>query len=182
MSEASANNKSGSARWTDDLRAQYILVLVEKTNQGVYTDNGFKSQDWKWITSEFNDRTHAGFEKSQLQSQYAELKKKFGIVSDLKSNSGFGWDYEKELPTAPDDVWQRYIAAHPKAAPFRYTSLRNYDELDIVFSGKCATGDDDSSTPSGKRQKVKRECTKNKALVMLEKLSSKGFEKAFGAP
>jgi hypothetical protein len=225
MSEASANNKNGSARWTDDLRTQFIFVLVEKTNLGVYTDTGFKSADWKWIMSEFNDRTRAGFEKSQLQSQYAELKKKFGIVSDLKSNSGFGWDYEKDLPTAPEDVWQRYIAAHAKAAPFRYTSLRNYDELEIVFSGKCATGEwaistgsmtasvvsarkdtatplssstDDSSTPlsdlnsvprglsgsgegarhdsstaSAKRQKVKRECTKDMAIVMLEKISSK---------
>jgi len=40
------------------------------------------------------------------------------------------------MPTAPDDVWNRYIEAHPKAKEFRHKSLICLDELDQMFGGK----------------------------------------------
>ena len=137
---------TSTAKWTDELRTTLVMVLVDRTNMGVFTDSGFKSADWKWIQTEFNGKAGQSFDKSQLQSQCGELKKKYGIVSALRANSGFGWDHDKDLPTAPDDVWDKYLSAHPKAAPFRYTALPNRGELEVVFEGKSATGEFAMST------------------------------------
>ena len=68
------------------------------------------------------------------------MKACYNEFAQLVSNSGFGWDDQKGLPTAADDVWDRYLAAHPKASPYRHKPLQYYAELKSIFSGKVATG------------------------------------------
>ena len=75
-----------------------------------------------------------------LQNKFTHMKGCYNEFAQLVSNSGFGWDDQKGLPTAADDVWNRYIAAHPKAAPYRHKPLQYYAELKSIFSGKVATG------------------------------------------
>jgi hypothetical protein len=38
------------------------------------------------------------------------LKKDYKDFKYLKDNSGFGWDAEKMIPTAPEEVWKDLIA------------------------------------------------------------------------
>jgi len=40
------------------------------------------------------------------------LNKNYKIFQTLREQSGFGWDSEEQLPTAPDDVWDAYIEVH----------------------------------------------------------------------
>jgi len=56
--------------------------------------------------------------------------------------SGFGWDEACGMPTADNDVWQRYIEANPKAKEFRFKPFKYYNELRDVFTGMSATGAD----------------------------------------
>jgi len=37
------------------------------------------------------------------------LKKRYAIFKQLKENSGFGWDEQRQMVTAPDSVWDRYL-------------------------------------------------------------------------
>jgi hypothetical protein len=69
-----------------------------------------------------------------LQNYLAQLKKKYVIFRDLMENSGFGWDDERQIPTAPDDVWDRYLQSHKNAAEFRFSTLPFYQELHLIFS------------------------------------------------
>ena len=39
-----------------------------------------------------------------------QLKTAYKVFQAVKENSGFGWDIEKQIPTAPDEVWETYIA------------------------------------------------------------------------
>ena len=104
-------------------------------------DNGcFKTDAWTRIEKEFKTKVGEGFTRTMLQNKLTHLKSGYNEYVQLKGNSGFGWDAEKGLPTAPDDVWERYLQAHPKAAPFRCKQLPFYEELKTIFSGKTATG------------------------------------------
>jgi hypothetical protein len=87
-----------------------------KTNDGP----GFKSQVWNTITINFNSNANVNYAKLQIKSKYKDLKGQYETWNALDKNSGFGWDEETQLHSATDDVWERYIAAHPKAAKFRY--------------------------------------------------------------
>jgi len=74
------------------------------------------------------------------KSKFSELKKKYNVFNKLKNLSGFGWDDEKQIPTADDATWEAYIEIHSEAKAFRKATLPNYDALDALFSGKVATG------------------------------------------
>jgi hypothetical protein len=59
----------------------------------------------------------------------------------VRNNSGFGWDTEKQVPTAPDQVWDAYLQAHPQAKAYRHCTLPMYEELDELCASNVATGE-----------------------------------------
>jgi hypothetical protein len=69
------------------------------------------------------------------------------IVKQIRNQSGFGWDDEKQIPTASDEVWDAYIEKHKEAAAFRKNSLPQFDLLDKIYTGVIASGQ--FATPSG---------------------------------
>ena len=58
----------------------------------------------------------------------------------MKENSGFGWNDELKIPTAPSSVQDDCIAAHSAANVYKYTTLPNFEEREILFCGRVATG------------------------------------------
>jgi hypothetical protein len=45
----------------------------------------------------------------RCQSKLDALKKKYDAWNRIKGRSGFGWDNERGVPTAPEDVWETAI-------------------------------------------------------------------------
>jgi hypothetical protein len=62
------------------------------------------------------------------------------LFHELVQNSGFGWDSDLKLSTAPDKTWKEYLKSHPKAKDFRYETLPYYEELKILFLPSLPTG------------------------------------------
>ena len=91
--------------WTPVNRTAFIDAMIEVQESGIFTDSGFKTAQWTSIVKGFEIRTNLEYDKQQLQNQHAELKRKYGIFSALKNNSGFGWNSDLKLPTAPSEVW-----------------------------------------------------------------------------
>jgi hypothetical protein len=52
----------------------------------------------------------------------------------MRGCSGFGWDEGTGAPLALDNVWQKYVKAHPGAKEFRNKGLSMYDQLHEIFS------------------------------------------------
>jgi hypothetical protein len=86
------------------------------------------------------------------------LTANYKIFQAIVENSGFGWDEENKLNTAPDNVWEDYIEVsifshialirkmHPKAAEYQYESLPLYDELHEIFGTGSPPGRRAAST------------------------------------
>ena len=126
--------------WTSVNRTAFLDAMIEVQESGVITDSGFKTAQWTSIVEGFERHTNLVYDKQQLQNQHAELKRKYGIFSALKNYSGFGWNSDLKLPKAPSEVWDDYCAAHPSARLYKTTTLPNYEELDILFGNRVATG------------------------------------------
>ena len=107
---------------------------------GVFTDSRFKTAQWRSIQEGFEKCTGLTYDKQQLQNQFAGPVRNYGVYSALKENSGLGWNDELKIPTAPSSVWDDYIAAHPVAKVYIYTTLSNFEELETLFCGRVATG------------------------------------------
>lgn len=131
---------SSKAVWTDELRKIFLDAIREEMGRGTFTDSGFKATSWTKILSDFNIKADVHYTKDQIQTQYSQLKSKYSIFRDMIQNSGFGWDSVAKLPTAPEDVWTKYLESHKDARPYRHKTLMFYDELEEIFAGKCATG------------------------------------------
>ena len=89
------------ANWSNELVTAFIDIIQDHASKnGNFTDNGIKKKDWACISATFERKCNLHFDKSSLQSKYSDLKKKYNIFKKLKSQSGFGWDDEKQIPTA----------------------------------------------------------------------------------
>jgi hypothetical protein len=71
----------------------------------------------------------------QILTYLEQLKDDYKTFIAAKNSSRFGWDFENKIPTAPDYVWDEYVAKNPKAKPYRYKSLPFVDDLDELCNG-----------------------------------------------
>ena len=69
------------------------------------------------------------------------MKKDYEIYSAIKNNSGFGWDDQRGIPTAPESVWCAYLTAHPEAERFRGRALIHYSILHVLCTNLSTTGE-----------------------------------------
>lgn len=58
---------------------------------------------------------------------------------ELLHNSGFGYDSVRNIPTAPDYVWEEYLKVHPDAAQFRTSTILFREELSQIFDEDIVT-------------------------------------------
>jgi hypothetical protein len=121
-------------------RSQEKTLMETCIDQPSTADNGFKQSEWDKIRTLFNDATGLNYSKDQLQSKFSELKKKYKAFTSCKDNSGFGFDKDKMVPTAPDEVWKKWLEIHPDHKKFRTEEVINYDVMDKLFNGKVAKG------------------------------------------
>jgi hypothetical protein len=136
-------NKAEKADWSNDNKYALIIAVLDliQTRGGCDDSNGFKKKEWLEIMKSFNRSAGVNYNKQQLQSQLSILKSAYSTFKKVKENSGFGWwNSTLQIPTAPDDVWDNYISSHPDAAKYRKETLPCFEELNQIFSGKCATG------------------------------------------
>ena len=138
-------------RWNATTKRYLIDTLLEKLGQGhAHADSGFKKHEWTWIVADFKSRSHLNYNKQQLQSEYNIMKKQYGIMSTIRNNSGFGWDNENNVPTAPENVWKEYLRKNSESAKYRTPgSWEFYDDFVTIFDGQVATGEFAVSSNSG---------------------------------
>ena len=106
--------------WTDSLKKAHAAATIDvMLSLGHFTDGGLKTKHWTAIVQKFNEATEgerepaAPWDKAPLQSALAQRKKEYKTYEFLQKQSGFGFDVDSMLVTAPDDCWERLIEAHP---------------------------------------------------------------------
>ncbi|KAI9911319.1 hypothetical protein PsorP6_009039 [Peronosclerospora sorghi] len=76
----------------------------------------------------------------QLKQRWLILKRNYNTVKRIRDNSGLVWDYENQVITCSDDVWEEYVTNHPVAGPWRTTSFPLFDSIGKIISGAVASG------------------------------------------
>ncbi|KAL5578065.1 hypothetical protein UlMin_019764 [Ulmus minor] len=80
------------------------------------------------------------FLPSQVNLKYFRMQKVYNVFKKLVNHTGFGWDFETNTPTCPDDVWKEYCKANPGASKFRHVGLPDYELNKNMFEKSNATG------------------------------------------
>jgi hypothetical protein len=83
------------------------------------TNNAWSKKAWKSITTQFNQKKSTLFTISQVKQKEQDMKKEYRVVKDLSGESGFSWDSDRKMVTAPDNVWESLGARRNKEALLR---------------------------------------------------------------
>ncbi|CUS10986.1 unnamed protein product, partial [Tuber aestivum] len=130
--------------WVSSTEKFLIEALLKRVRQGERAENGFKKAVWAQVVAELNAKFKEVLPKPitvmQAKNKEVILKCEFEIVRKIRSNSGFGWDEFKGIPTVPALVWQEYTAVHKEAGKYRHKGLPHYELLEELFSGVAASG------------------------------------------
>ncbi|KAF8151548.1 hypothetical protein B0H34DRAFT_755712, partial [Crassisporium funariophilum] len=134
--------------WSSSDDATLVRVLHQQKDNGNQSGAGWKAQVWQAVADALKaEGASKGPEKTskKCSDHWANvrplLKKNFLEVSAICNALGFGWDEGTKICTATDDVWAKYIAAHPNAERWRSAPFPLYDEIHILVNGIVATGE-----------------------------------------
>ncbi|XP_030937494.1 L10-interacting MYB domain-containing protein-like isoform X2 [Quercus lobata] len=77
----------------------------------------------------------------QIKNKWDHLRKRWKIYNKcLENETGLGYDPATGMFDAPDEWWNRKIAACPDAKTLKKNGLPNRELLNIMFGGTAATG------------------------------------------
>ncbi|KAJ7949420.1 Myb/SANT-like domain containing protein [Quillaja saponaria] len=80
-----------------------------------------------------NSRFNLNLNNQKVINRLKTIKKRYRAMKDVLSQDGFWWNPKsKMIECDNDELWKRYIAAHPDARSFRGKQIEMYDELKIV--------------------------------------------------
>jgi hypothetical protein len=86
-------------------------TLVEYYKKGDRCQNGWKPHAYIAAVKNVHEKCGVTITKDNISSRSKTFDKHYIILSGLLSNSGFGWDWDKnKLSIDSDSVWKEYIA------------------------------------------------------------------------
>ncbi|XP_057775379.1 uncharacterized protein At2g29880-like [Salvia miltiorrhiza] len=129
--------------WTQEQSDALLRILAESATRGWRDNSGIfsKATVEERILPVLNEKLRSNKNYNHYQSHIKWSKSRWNAYSTLlKFNSGFGYDNDTKKFTAPDEVWDAYIEAHPKDAYLRTGSFSDYDELRLAVGNGVAVG------------------------------------------
>ncbi|ODN76325.1 hypothetical protein L198_08100 [Cryptococcus wingfieldii CBS 7118] len=99
--------------WSDADDSTMVGVLTDAKIDGQTSDNGFKASVWTKVINAVNPPT-SGKPKTvrSAKDRHGHLSRDWAVMRHLRfqNTSGWGWNDENCMVTAPDEVWARYLA------------------------------------------------------------------------
>ncbi|KAF8410465.1 hypothetical protein HHK36_002994 [Tetracentron sinense] len=129
-SQDQSKHDQSRAKWTIFLDKIFADLLVGQAQQNSVSNK----KAWKRIRDEFNKQTGLKFDEQQLRNHQSVLRRWYNNIKSLLDQSGFSWDESRHMVVAKDEVWEKYIKAHPEADTIRIKGCPIYKQLCNIFS------------------------------------------------
>ncbi|KAF7000301.1 hypothetical protein CFC21_016235 [Triticum aestivum] len=135
------SKNSSRAKWNHQMKAYLIEQLRDHDVPKYRTQNAWSKEAWTNIVAKFNQRFDVSFTVVQVKQKEQDLNRDFKAIKDLISESGFGWDRDRKMVVAPDNVWAALEARKNKDALFwRGKSFPYYEDIFALYDGRYAQG------------------------------------------
>lgn len=142
-SQQDTKKKSSYEQWTTKESDLLLELMVDaaargwRDNSGIFTKGTVEER----ILPVLNERLGCNKTYNNYQSRLKWYKNRWLAYSALmKNGSGFGYDHSTKKFTASDEVWDTYLAAHPKDGYLRYGVFTDYEDLEIALGNGVAIG------------------------------------------
>lgn len=115
-----------------------IGLLKDHDVPGFRTHNAWSKEAWTNIVCRLNAKFGCSFTLNQVKQKEQDLKKDYRVVKELQEESGFGWDNERNMVTAPPNVWASFAARKNNidALTWQDKSFPYFDDLFSLYDGE----------------------------------------------
>ncbi|KAJ6414525.1 hypothetical protein OIU84_003513 [Salix udensis] len=126
-------HKGRNVVWSIAMDKCLIEALAIQARNGNKIDKCFNENAYTAACIAVNSRFNLNLNNQKVINRLKTIKKRYKIIRDLLSQDGFRWNPStKMIECESDDLWKRYIAAHPDAKGIRGKQIDMYNELKIV--------------------------------------------------
>ncbi|KAK1678571.1 hypothetical protein QYE76_039419 [Lolium multiflorum] len=137
--------KKGGTRtylqWTPEMDTTLLDTLVEHHNNANRAQNGWKPHVYNACIKHVKETCGVDITKDKIQARIKTFDKHYEIISKMLTQSGFGWDSEKNMVEVDsDEVWSRYVEANKEAGCYRNKVVMNWQAIQTIYSRDHVTG------------------------------------------
>ncbi|KAH0709673.1 hypothetical protein KY285_011013 [Solanum tuberosum] len=127
-------------KWSEVQDEHFIYFIAEQVKLGRTQPGGLTTEEWDSVEKEMNKLYGDKLDKTKMKNRMRTLKKIYATMKRMSQHSGFGWNEETRKVDVEDDVWEQYLAAHPKDSKYRTKTLPDYNTLALIFGDIVADG------------------------------------------
>ncbi|XP_058106628.1 uncharacterized protein LOC131249907 [Magnolia sinica] len=117
-----------------------IDIFLKQVALGRKGDNGFKREAYQITAEAVTKHTNIVLKWQNVSNRLRYYKREYTTVKDMLTASGFGWDSERMVVTAPDEVWEEYLKSHPRAERLCEKRIERMDDLAAIVGSDHALG------------------------------------------
>ncbi|KAK9715292.1 hypothetical protein RND81_06G155100 [Saponaria officinalis] len=133
--------KKEKAIWDHLTTKIFCEVCAEEVHARNRPNTHFSKIGWDNVVNKFQRRTKRKYDQKQLKNKWESLKNQYKAWNQLLgTETGLGWDHDKETVDADDAWWEEKVKVNPGIASFRHGGIENLTEMEIMFSKTFATG------------------------------------------
>ncbi|XP_021826984.1 uncharacterized protein LOC110767652 [Prunus avium] len=126
-------HKGRNVVWSLAMDKCLIDALAVQARNGNKIDKCFNENAYTAACIAVNSRFNLNLNNQKVINRLKTIKKRYKAMKDMLSQDGFRWNPStKMIECDNEELWKRYIAAHPDARGIQGKQIEMYDELKIV--------------------------------------------------
>ncbi|XP_028101862.1 L10-interacting MYB domain-containing protein-like isoform X3 [Camellia sinensis] len=131
-------------QFNSDNTKMFLQLVIAEMDVGNRQPCGLSMTGYKNVAYKFLDKTGLLHSAKQIKNKFDNLKKDWVAWKKLEyaaqGLTGFGYDQEAGLFTAPDHWWAKMQAMNNRCAKFKTKPLEHLELMERVYSSATATG------------------------------------------
>ncbi|XP_058099737.1 uncharacterized protein At2g29880-like [Magnolia sinica] len=117
-----------------------INIFLEQVALRCKGNNGFKREAYEIAAEAVTKHTNIVLKWLNVSNRLRYYKREYTAVKDMLAASGFRWDSERMVVTAPDGAREEYLKSHPHAERLRGKRIERIDDFTVIVGLDQATG------------------------------------------
>lgn len=126
-------HKGKNVVWSPAMDKCLIEALSIQARNGNKVDKCFNENAYNAACVAVNSHFSLSLNNQKVVNRLKTIKKRYNTIRNILSQEGFSWNPNTStIDSEDDDLWKRYVAAHPDARSFRGKQIAMYEEMKIV--------------------------------------------------
>ncbi|XP_022992668.1 uncharacterized protein LOC111488942 isoform X1 [Cucurbita maxima] len=126
-------HKGRNVVWSVAMDKCLIEALAVQARNGNKIERCFNENAYTAACVAVNSHFNLNLNNQKVINRLKTIKKRYKVIKDILCRDGFQWNpTSKMIDCDSEELWKRYVAAHPDARGLRGKPIEMYDELNIV--------------------------------------------------